>query len=38
VEADKSRKQRRTVRQMHGNLVKLGYRGFHGRAAAFARA
>ena len=38
VEAGKSRKQRRTARQMHNDLVKLGYRGSYGRVAAFVRA
>jgi transposase len=37
VEAGKSRKQRRTARQMHNDLVKLGYRGSYGRVAAFVR-
>jgi transcriptional regulator with XRE-family HTH domain len=34
----KSRKERRTVKQMHADLVKLGYDGSYGRVAAFARA
>jgi len=34
----KSRKGRRTVKQMHADLVKLGYDGSYGRVAAFARA
>ena len=38
IEAGKSRKQRRTARQMHNDLVKLGYRGSYGRVAAFVRA
>ena len=31
----KSRKERRTVKQMHADLVKLGYDGSYGRVAAF---
>ena len=38
VEAGRSRKQRRTVKQMHADLVALGYDGSYGRVAAFARA
>jgi transposase len=38
AEAGKSRKQRRTARQMHADLVALGYGGSHGRFAAFVRA
>ena len=38
VEAGKSRKQRRTARQMHTDLVSLGYVGSYGRVAAFVRA
>lgn len=34
----KSRKERRTVKQMHADLVKLGYKGSYARVAAFARA
>ncbi|MFQ5652957.1 MAG: IS21 family transposase [bacterium] len=34
----KPRKERRTVKQMHADLVKLGYDGSYGRVAAFARA
>lgn len=34
----KSRKERRTVKQMHADLVKLGYDGSYERVAAFARA
>ncbi len=34
----KPRKERRTVKQMHKDLVKLGYDGSYGRVAAFARA
>ena len=37
VEAGKSRKQRRTVKQMHADLVVLGYEGAYGRVAAFVR-
>jgi transposase len=37
VEAGKSRKQRRTAKQMHGDLVVLGYDGSYGRVAAFVR-
>lgn len=38
IEAGKSRKQRRTVKQLHADLVALGFDGFYGRIAAFARA
>ena len=34
-EAGKSRKQRRTARQMHAYLVSLGFDGGYGRVAAF---
>ena len=34
----KSRKERRTVKLMYEDLVKLGYDGFYERVAAFARA
>jgi transcriptional regulator with XRE-family HTH domain len=37
LEAGKSRKQRRTVKQMHADLVELGFDGSYGRVAAFAR-
>ena len=37
IETGKSRKQRRTVKQMHADLVVLGYDGSYGRVAAFAR-
>jgi transposase len=37
VEAGKSRKQRRTARQMHRDLVALGYEGSYQRVAAFVR-
>ncbi len=36
-EATKSRKQRRTIKQMHADLVALGFDGSYGRVAAFAR-
>jgi transposase len=38
IEAGKSRKQRRTVKRLHADLVALGYDGSYGRVAAFARA
>ena len=38
TETGKSRKQRRTAKQLHEDLVKLGYTGSYGRVAAFARA
>lgn len=38
VEAGKSRKQKRTVKQMHADLVALGYPGSYSRVAAFVRA
>ncbi|KKC33034.1 transposase, partial [Devosia psychrophila] len=38
VEAGKSRKQRRTAKQMHADLVVLGYEGSYERVAAFVRA
>ena len=37
TEAGKSRKERRTLKQMHADLVALGYEGSYGRVAAFAR-
>ena len=37
VEAGRSRKQRRTVKQMYADLVTLGYDGSYNRVAAFAR-
>jgi transposase len=37
IEAGKSRKQRRTVMQMHADLVELGFDGSYNRVAAFAR-
>ena len=38
IETGKSRKQRRTARQMHADLVVLGYSGSYERVAAFVRA
>ena len=37
TESNKSRKQRRTIKQMHADLVALGYDGSYNRVAAFAR-
>ena len=37
TEAAKSRKQRRTCKQLHADLVVLGFDGSYGRVAAFAR-
>ena len=37
TESGKSRKQRRTVKQMHADLAALGYDGSYNRVAAFAR-
>ncbi len=37
VEAGKSRKHKRTVKQLHADLVVLGYEGSYGRVASFAR-
>ena len=37
-EAGRPRKQRRTVKQLYGDLVSLGYDGSYNRVAAFARA
>jgi transposase len=37
IEAGKSRKQKRTAKQMHGDLVALGYDGSYGRVAVFVR-
>jgi transposase len=37
-ESTKSRKQRRTLKQMHADLVALGFDGSYNRVAAFARA
>ena len=36
-EAGKSRKQKRTVKQLHADLVVLGYDGSYNRVAAFVR-
>ena len=36
-EASKSRKQKRTVKQLHADLAELGYDGSYNRVAAFAR-
>ena len=38
TEAGKARKQRRTLKQLHADLVTLGFTGSYGRVAAFARA
>ena len=38
TEATRSRKQRRTLKQIHVDLVSLGYQGSYNRVAAFARA
>jgi len=38
TEATRSRKQRRTLKQIHADLVSLGYQGSYNRVAAFARA
>lgn len=38
TESSKSRKQRRTLKQMHAELVSLGYTGAYVRMAAFAKA
>lgn len=38
AEAGKPGKQRRNVKQLHGDLVALGYDGSYGRVSAFARA
>jgi transposase len=37
TDAGKSRKQRRTLKQFHADLVALGYEGSYNRVAAFAR-
>jgi len=37
TEAAKARKQRRTLKQLHADLVVLGFTGSYGRVAAFAR-
>src|SRR5271156_5664575 len=36
-EAGRSRKQKRTIKQLHADLVALGYEGSYNRVAAFAR-
>ena len=36
-EAGKSRKQKRTTKQLHADLAALGYDGSYGRVAAFVR-
>src|ERR1700740_4402 len=36
-EAGKSRKQKRTIKQLHADLAALGYDGSYNRVAAFAR-
>ena len=37
LEASKSRKQKRTTKQLHTDLLALGYDGSYGRVAAFVR-
>ena len=37
AEASKSRKERRTAKQLYADLVTLGFTGSYGRVAAFAR-
>ena len=37
IEAGKSRKQQRTAKQMHADLVALGFNGSYGRVAGFVR-
>jgi hypothetical protein len=37
TEAKKNRKQRRNLKQLHADLMSLGYEGSYGRVAAFAR-
>ncbi|OWK24716.1 hypothetical protein AJ87_18340 [Rhizobium yanglingense] len=37
TEANKSRKQKRTLKQLHADLLSLGYEGSYCRVAAFAR-
>ena len=36
-EASKSRKQKRTIKQLHADLISLGFDGSYGRVAAFVR-
>lgn len=38
AQTKRPRKDRRTVKQMYADLVKLGYGGSYGRVAAFSRA
>src|SRR5690606_25387484 len=38
AEANKPRKQKRTIKQLHADLMCLGYEGSYGRVSAFARA
>ncbi len=38
TEANRPRKQKRTIKQLHADLMSLGYDGSYGRVAAFARA
>ncbi|AID35002.2 IS21 family transposase [Mesorhizobium jarvisii] len=38
TEANRPRKQKRTIKQLHVDLMSLGYEGSYGRVAAFARA
>ncbi len=38
TEASKPRKQKRTIKQLHADLIALGFEGSYGRVAAFARA
>ncbi|MFM9162135.1 MAG: IS21 family transposase, partial [Methylocystis sp.] len=37
IEANKPRKQKRTFKQLHADLITLGYEGSYGRVASFAR-
>jgi hypothetical protein len=37
IEAAKSRKQRRSLKQLHENLLKLGHKRSYDRVAAFAK-
>jgi AcrR family transcriptional regulator len=37
LEADRSRKQKRTIKQLHADLAALGYEGSYNRVAAFTR-
>jgi transposase len=38
TEASKPRKQKRTIKQLHADLIALGFEGSYGRVASFARA